>query len=496
MKGAPAFLRISETRAGMLYENETLFLDTNTKTFSTMIPKNRHLAINHVALEFLLLNLCLLVVLLFRLPGMMQANPHESFVGDFLWLSVIFNLSWGLIIFLNGDLDLYLNFGFRKRMRYIVLNTFIFVGITYILGMVFNIEYIQQTNFLIPIFLFLFINIFLFEYFGRKWRGVSLARALVVGKGNEWSEVAGFSRKIRRRGYELVGFLDNQEGNTDGQQILGKVDELTRILGKGDIDEIFVTVSSLREEEVKNTIEVADYYGIRVNLLPGATNFPVDGARPSYLEGLPVIRVRQTPLDKLHCFLLKKMFDFAFALGVLLALSPIFAVIAALIYLDNKGPIFYKPVRKGEGGGSFKCYKFRTMSVCDDPVNGTKSTVKNDPRITRVGKYLRKYDLDELPQFINVLKGDMSVVGPRPHRVFLEQDFRKVVNDYMVRHYVKPGVTGWAQVNGWRGPTVTNEQKRQRIKHDLWYIENWSFWLDIKIVFLTVFSKKTRKNAF
>ena len=466
-----------------------------------MIPKNRHLAINHVALEFLLLNFCLLIVLLFRLSGMAQVAPANgsSVMGEFLWLAVIFNLSWGLIIFLNGDLDLYLNFGFRKRIKYIVLNTFIFVGITYTLGMVFDIAYIQKTNFLIPIFLFLFINLSLFEFYGRKRRNVSLAKALVVGKGNEWSEFSGFSNKIRRRGYDIVGILDNDTEmatNTGGLEVMGKVNELTRILGNGEIDEIFVTVSSLKEEEVKNTIEVADYYGIRVNLLPGASNYLGAGIRPSYLEGLPVIRVRQTPLDKLHSFLLKKVFDFVFALGILLLLAPIFLVIAALIYLDNKGPIFYTPVRKGEAGGTFKCYKFRTMSVCDDPVNGTKSTVKNDPRITRVGKYLRKYDLDELPQFINVLKGDMSVVGPRPHRVFLEQDFRKVVNDYMVRHYVKPGVTGWAQVNGWRGPTVTNEQKRQRIKHDLWYIENWSFWLDIKIVFLTVFSKKTRKNAF
>ena len=169
-----------------------------------------------------------------------------------------------------------------------------------------------------------------------------------------------------------------------------------------------------------------------------------------------------------------------------------------MIWLDggfNKS-IFYKPHRKGEADESFKCFKFRTMSECDNPKNGTRSTVKNDPRITRVGKFLRKYDLDELPQFINVLKGDMSVVGPRPHRTNLQTDFRKVVNDYMVRHYVKPGVSGWAQVNGWRGPTRTDTQKKERIKHDLWYIENWSFWLDMKIIFLTVFSRKTRQNAF
>ena len=139
---------------------------------------------------------------------------------------------------------------------------------------------------------------------------------------------------------------------------------------------------------------------------------------------------------------------------------------------------------------------FRTMKTCDDPNNGTRSTVKNDPRITKIGKYLRKLDLDELPQFFNVLKGNMSVVGPRPHRVNLDKDFRKIVNDYMVRHYVKPGITGWAQVNGWRGPTVTNEQKRKRVWHDLWYIENWNFILDLRIIFLTVFSRNTRINAF
>ena len=136
------------------------------------------------------------------------------------------------------------------------------------------------------------------------------------------------------------------------------------------------------------------------------------------------------------------------------------------------------------------------MSVCDNPINGTQSTVKDDPRITKIGKYMRKLDLDELPQFFNVLKGEMSVVGPRPHRVNLDKDFRKIVNDYMVRHYVKPGITGWAQVNGWRGPTATKEQKKKRVWHDLWYIENWKFTLDVKIIFLTVFSRKTRTNAF
>ena len=230
--------------------------------------------------------------------------------------------------------------------------------------------------------------------------------------------------------------------------------------------------------------------------MPEKPSFLKKDFKSSVLDGLPVYQLRRSPLDRFKNYLIKKIFDFFFALGVIICLSPIYALLALLIYLEDRGPIFYKPIRKGEEGRTFKCYKFRTMSICDDPVNCTKSTEVNDPRITIIGKFLRKYDLDELPQFFNVLMGDMSVVGPRPHRVFLQNDFRKIINEYMVRHYVKPGITGWAQVNGWRGPTKTIEQKKQRIEHDLWYIERWNLWLDIKIVFLTVFGKKTRKNAF
>jgi putative colanic acid biosynthesis UDP-glucose lipid carrier transferase len=164
--------------------------------------------------------------------------------------------------------------------------------------------------------------------------------------------------------------------------------------------------------------------------------------------------------------------------------------------VESRGPVFYCPIRIGKGGRPFKLFKFRSMMQNDDTSTGVQSTQENDPRITRVGKLLRKYSIDELPQFINVLLGTMSVVGPRPHRRYLNRQLQQDVYHYMLRHYVKPGITGWAQINGWRGPTDTEEQKRQRTLHDLWYVENWSFWLDIKIVYLTIFSSKVRKNAF
>ncbi len=262
------------------------------------------------------------------------------------------------------------------------------------------------------------------------------------------------------------------------------------------MDEIFILVGSLTEEEIQKVASIADYRGIRVNIIPDTPVLPGTTLKPYTMDGITLFQFRQTPLDNFSNFFLKRVFDISFSLAVIILLSPLFLILGLIILLDGKGGILYTPLRKGESGNVFKCYKFRTMSVCDNPINGTKSTVKNDPRITKIGKYLRKFDLDELPQFLNVLKGEMSVVGPRPHRVNLDQDFRKIVNDYMVRHYVKPGITGWAQVNGWRGPTTTSEQKKKRVWHDLWYIENWQFVLDLKIIFLTVFSKKTRTNAF
>jgi putative colanic acid biosynthesis UDP-glucose lipid carrier transferase len=211
---------------------------------------------------------------------------------------------------------------------------------------------------------------------------------------------------------------------------------------------------------------------------------------------IDAVNVRQLPLDETYAFFLKNSFDKIFSAFALLALSPLFLVLAVLIKLDSPGTVFYCPVRIGKGGRPFKVFKFRSMRENDAHAGGILSTQKDDPRITKVGRILRKYSLDELPQFFNVLLGDMSVVGPRPHRSYLNQQLQESVDKYMIRHYFKPGITGWAQVNGWRGPTETDEQRKQRTLHDLWYMENWSLWLDVRIVYKTVFNGQTHKSAF
>ncbi len=334
----------------------------------------------------------------------------------------------------------------------------------------------------------------------RNTQWIQRKKILLIVTGGHWQEARTFANNIQERGYQIAGvLLNHEETPTDdiGFTISGKIQDLQNYLKDSHVDAICITMSSsYRSPQIKHAIETANYHGVRVNLIPANNKYLRSNYRTNLIEQPVVVPLRKIPLDNAFNASAKKVFDLLFSAVALVMLLPIISLIALLIAIDSKGPVIYAPYRKGRGNKSFKCYKFRTMTECDDPMHGKKSTSKDDPRITRIGKFLRKYDLDELPQFINVLKGDMSVVGPRPHRLQLSEDFRKVVYDYMVRHYVKPGITGWAQVNGWRGPTSTEEQKLQRVQHDQWYIDNWKFLLDIEIIFRTVFSRKTRMNAF
>lgn len=465
---------------------------------------NRNMVFGQVLVEFLLLNLCLFGV--FYGSYSTGAGPNfenEIFLTGYIPWLLLFNASWILTIIINAGSEYYRKKSTRVRLRFLLLNAFILVGAVYSFANLFRIQLIDQSFITITIFLFFLLDLFLLrlreQYYKKRKENLIRSKALIVS-GRKKNQIPELTSKVQHHGYNVVGWLNPDPVTQSASSfVTGQVEELSNVLSANLVDEIFISLPSMEEQEVERVIKTADYHGVRVNLIPDTPNFlTLNLKKPFAVEYLPIIQLRQSPLDQFENYLIKQLFDFAFASFVILLLSPVFIIIGLLILIESKGKgsILYTPIRKGERGTSFKCYKFRTMIHCDDPVNGTRSTEKNDPRITWVGKFLRKNDLDELPQFFNVLKGDMSVVGPRPHRVHLHNDFRQIVNEYMVRHYVKPGITGWAQVNGWRGPTKTIEQKKERVDHDLWYIENWSFWLDIKIIFLTVFGKKTRKNAF
>ncbi|EJF10737.1 undecaprenyl-phosphate glucose phosphotransferase [Pontibacter sp. BAB1700] len=321
---------------------------------------------------------------------------------------------------------------------------------------------------------------------------------LIAGIGDSASNVVRQLQNSQTASYNIKGFIKCKEEKCQVEQnkVVSDLDGINQYLMSNRVDEIVIALPIKTSKKVKRIIEAADYHGVRVKYVPDFQGILGHSYKLCRYGNLDAINVRQVPLDSHMASIAKFTFDKLFSFSALILLMPLFAVIAFLIKLESPGPVFYCPIRIGKGGRPFRLYKFRSMSVCDRVAGGSLSTKLGDERITKLGRILRKYSLDELPQFMNVLLGDMSVVGPRPHRSYLNQQFQASVEKYMVRHYCKPGITGWAQVNGWRGPTETKEQKTQRTEHDLWYIENWSLLLDMKIVYMTLFGKKTHISAF
>ncbi|WNJ19748.1 undecaprenyl-phosphate glucose phosphotransferase [Pontibacter sp. G13] len=466
-----------------------------------MRVKKQRIIFGYILLELLLLNLSLLAVLFYK-SQVWQGQRLDNFLDEgFMTLSLIYNVSWVFIILVNGNQDLYVIDNNHQRIKNLIINCFVLLGMSSTFILLARLEEYSLTVLLGPIFLFSLLDIIAFAIVSRMvgdpQKPFSFgAKLLVLGAGTGGKQVLHFTERNKHLGYTILGFLDDHYPGNNGINLLGKIHDLPKVLDEKNIDEIVITLPLNQQKQIKEAIEVADYRGVRVNIVPEYPDLIGNRFKSYNLGSMPVLQLKQIPLDHFFNFILKKTFDIVFASFALLMLSPILLTIAALIKLGSKGPVFYKPVRKGQCGTNFTCYKFRSMYVDASKMAGTKSTTKDDPRVTKIGKILRKYSLDELPQFINVLKGDMSVVGPRPHRLNLNDEFQQMVEKYMVRHYVKPGITGWAQVNGWRGPTETDEQKLERVRHDLFYIENWSFWLDVKCIWLTVFGKKVHQNAF
>jgi Undecaprenyl-phosphate glucose phosphotransferase len=262
-----------------------------------------------------------------------------------------------------------------------------------------------------------------------------------------------------------------------------------------NIDKVFYVYSELSNEEVREIMQICQTKFIDFEIIPRETDLFPRGVKVEFLDDLPVILLKEEPLFMLRNKILKRAFDIVFSSLVLIfVFSWLFPIIAILIKLESKGPIFFIQNRPGFKGSIFPCFKFRSMTM---NTQTEKQAVRNDARITKIGAFLRRTSLDEFPQFINVFLGHMSVVGPRPNMIQQMENYSKLIEIYMIRHQVKQGITGWAQVNGHRGPTEELEKMVNRVKYDVWYIENWSFWLDIKCIFYTVYNViKGEENAF
>ena len=334
-------------------------------------------------------------------------------------------------------------------------------------------------------------------YFLKIYRklGFNQSNIVIVGYNDLGLRLQEFFRNHPEKGYRVLGFFDENPQN-HSPLIKGDLALLPDFVLKNEIEEIFCSLEKISAEQISKLKHFADQHYKRIKFIPNFGELAKEDVAFEKYGDVAVVLARHEPLnDRLNQWL-KRAFDIAFALGVLVfILSWLVPLIALLIRLDSKGPVFFKQKRSGKEGKDFFCFKFRTMYLNQEA--DTRQASRNDSRITKVGRFLRKTSLDEFPQFINVLLGDMSVVGPRPHPIALNERFSPVIEKFMVRHLVKPGVTGLAQAKGYRGETRELRQMANRIRMDVFYVENWSFLLDLKIIFWTVFSVlKGDKNAF
>lgn len=296
-------------------------------------------------------------------------------------------------------------------------------------------------------------------------------------------------------GYNIRGILDdNMERGFEykGIKVIGTIENLELILEMNVLDEIAITLSIKEYERLERIVNDCERSGVHTKFIPDYNHVIPTVPHIEDLQGLPIINIRYVPLTLLHRALTKRIVDIIGSLVGIILFSPIMLVVAVLIKLSDKGPIIFAQERVGLHNKLFKMYKFRSMAVEPPQKEAKKWTTKNDPRVTAIGRFIRKTSLDELPQFFNIFMGDMSLVGPRPERPFYVEKFRDEIPHYMIKHQVRPGLTGWAQVNGYRGDTSIEK----RIDHDLYYIENWSMGFDFKILFLTVFKGFINKNAY
>ena len=318
--------------------------------------------------------------------------------------------------------------------------------------------------------------------------GGSSSDVLVVGAGRVGERFYHNVKTNPTMGYRVIGFLDDNGVTSNVRpMILGTLGDLDRITSEQKIDEVIIALPKTSEERLGDLIARCEDKFIRVSVIPN-DYAALEGKRVIAEVGeFSLVRVRETPLEEPASAFFKRAFDIVFSVLVLLVVLPIvFIVVAPIIVLTSKGPVFFRQLRTGLSGKPFYCYKFRTMRHANGVSSDPTQAMRGDPRLTAIGKILRRTNLDELPQFWNVIRGEMSVVGPRPHMVEHTEDYRKVIGSYMVRHLVNPGVTGWAQVNGLRGATETPEKMRDRVRFDTYYIENWSFFFDLKIILMTI----------
>ena len=414
-----------------------------------------------------------------------------------------------LIFIIPGYLLLYQAFTLYEPLhmqgRRLMLANIIKANVLGMLIFVFLIYMLKESDFSrLTVYIFCVVNILL-EWGVRmlifavlrdmRKKGLNQKQIILVGYSRAAEEYIDRIEANPQWGYIVRGILDdNVPAGTvyKGIKVIGRIANLTVILPANRLDEIAITLGLSEYYRLEEIVAMCEKSGVHTKFIPDYNKIIPTKPYTEDILGLPVINIRYVPLSNTFNAMVKRVMDIFGSIAAIIVSSPVMLLMCILIKATSPGPLIYKQERVGLHNKTFWMYKFRSMEIQPESEEKKAWTVKNDPRVTGIGKFMRRTSIDELPQLFNILKGDMSLVGPRPERPFFVEKFREEIPRYMVKHQVRPGLTGWAQVNGYRGDTSI----RKRIDCDLYYIENWSIGFDIKILFLTIFKGFINKNAY
>ena len=439
----------------------------------------------HFAGDLLFINIAFIITYYIKFETFLFSDKYK-------FLLLIFNFIWTLTAFL---LKLYDIKSIRRLDRVLfnlfkaaLINGLVLSGILFSLkASTFSREHLYATYAFSfgAVLVWRILALQLIHFFRKS--GFNYKRVILIGGGKVAKQIYNYIYKKDVFGIRLLGIFTEGEISFQVKENIkqGNFDDLQEFAIKNDVDEIYYTLPLTYTAKIKEFISFADKNMIRFKIIPDFRSFPFKRVNIDFFEDVPVITFRQEPLTDIVNQMIKRTFDVVFSfLVIVFLLSWLYPIIALLIKLSSKGPVFFRQVRSGLNNEEFMCFKFRSMAQNED-ADDLQAT-KGDARITKIGSFLRKSSLDEMPQFINVLMGDMSVVGPRPHMLKHTEEYSALIGRYMVRQLVKPGITGAAQVKGYRGETKELKDMEGRVRADVWYIENWSLALDINLIALTV----------
>ena len=375
------------------------------------------------------------------------------------------------------------------------------IGLLVLSTYLFLVELTDYSRYMLAMFL-LFSTIFSVteRFFLRQFlkyirtQGYNIKYILVIGAGKLGQKFARIIIQNEYMGYRIIGFLDDdpEKDTICGLKVLGKLKDLENVIEMNTVDRIIIALSPTHKELMNWIIETCEKSGVRAEIIPDYYGYLSSKPHVGMIEDIPLIKIRYVPLDNHLNQFIKRMIDLLLAVPSLILLSPLLLITAIMVKISSPGPIIFKQERFGKDHQVFKMYKFRSMKLHDEEKEKYKWTTKNDSRVTRFGSFIRRTSIDELPQLFNILKGEMSLIGPRPERPHLVEKFKDEVPKYMIKHHVRPGMSGWAQINGFRG----NTSIFKRIEHDIYYVENWTLSMDMVIFFRTLINLFRDKNAY